>query len=102
MPHLLAKSLTDVAYQLLPHLHLKLGIEVDGDGLEGGRTAGSESGTVADAEVLQAIEAILGVYVQHRTEGEPFIEALRRIGHEPFRAAAHQVRHLTARQPVTA
>ena len=75
----------------------------DGSKLSGTAQPGKVIGpSFAAAEVLQAIEAILGVYVQHRTEGEPFIEALRRIGHEPFRAAAHQVRHLTARQPVTA
>ena len=91
-----------------------LGVDKDGQewyqitlgGSDGSRLSGvPQPGKVigpsfAAAEVLQAIEAILGVYVQLRQPDERFIDALRRIGHEPFRAAAHQVRHITARVAV--
>jgi sulfite reductase (NADPH) hemoprotein beta-component len=73
----------------------------DGSRLSGAPQPGKVIGpSFAAAEVLQAIEAILGVYVQLRQPDERFIDALRRIGHEPFRAAAHQVRHITARATV--
>lgn len=73
----------------------------DGTSLSGTAQAGKVIGpSFAAAEVLQAIEAILGVYVQERQAQETFIDALRRIGHEPFKAAAHQVRHITARTDV--
>ena len=73
----------------------------DGSRLSGAPQPGKVIGpSFAAAEVLQAIEAILGVYVQLRQPDERFIDALRRIGHEPFRAAAHQVRHITARVAV--
>jgi len=73
----------------------------DGTTLSGTAQAGKVIGpSFAAAEVLQAIEAILGVYVQERQAQETFIDALRRIGHEPFKAAAHQVRHITARTDV--
>jgi sulfite reductase (NADPH) hemoprotein beta-component len=74
----------------------------DGSALSGDAQPGKVIGpSFAAAEVLEAIEAILGVYVRQRQEGETFIDALRRIGHEPFKAAAHQVRHITARTEVT-
>jgi sulfite reductase (NADPH) hemoprotein beta-component len=70
----------------------------DGTTLSGTAQPGKVIGpSFAAAEVLQAIEAILAVYVEHRQEQETFIDALRRIGHDPFKAAAHQVRHITAR-----
>jgi len=70
----------------------------DGTTLSGTAQPGKVIGpSFAAAEVLQAIEAILAVYVEHRQEPETFIDALRRIGHDPFKAAAHQVRHITAR-----
>ncbi|MEY2661461.1 MAG: hypothetical protein RLZZ123_2633 [Pseudomonadota bacterium] len=73
----------------------------DGTTLSGTAQAGKVIGpSFAAAEVLQAIEAILSVYVQERQAQETFIDALRRIGHEPFKAAAHQVRHITARTDV--
>ncbi len=74
----------------------------DGSALSGNAQPGKVIGpSFAAAEVLDAIEAILGVYVQQRQANETFIKALRRIGHEPFKAAAHQVRHITARSTVT-
>ncbi len=74
----------------------------DGSNLGGTAQPGKVIGpSFAAAEVLDAIEAILGVYVQQRNDRETFIDALRRIGLEPFRAAAHLVRHITARSAVT-
>jgi sulfite reductase (NADPH) hemoprotein beta-component len=75
----------------------------DGSKLSGDAQPGKVIGpSFAAAEVLEAIEAILGVYVQQRQSGESFIDALRRIGHEPFKVAAHQVRHITARSDAAA
>jgi sulfite reductase (NADPH) hemoprotein beta-component len=70
----------------------------DGTALSGEAQPGKVIGpSFAAAEVLEAIEAILGVYVERRQTGETFIDALRRMGHDPFKTAAHQVRHITAR-----
>jgi sulfite reductase (NADPH) hemoprotein beta-component len=38
-------------------------------------------------EVPDAIERIVGVYLAHRHDGETFIEGVRRLGLEPFKAA---------------
>jgi sulfite reductase (NADPH) hemoprotein beta-component len=38
-------------------------------------------------EVPDAIERLVGVYLSERQEGESFIEAVRRLGHAPFKAA---------------
>jgi sulfite reductase (NADPH) hemoprotein beta-component len=74
----------------------------DGSTLSGSAQPGKVIGpSFAAAEVLDAIEAMLGVYVQQRQTRETFVDALRRIGPDPFRAAAHQVRHITARSTVT-
>ena len=45
-------------------------------------------------EVPDVIEALLETFRQLRQPGEYFIDALRRIGHDPFKAAAN-----AARQP---
>lgn len=47
-------------------------------------------------EVVDAIEAIVDVYLERRAEGERFIESVRRLGVAPFAAAANAVRHQTA------
>jgi sulfite reductase (NADPH) hemoprotein beta-component len=47
-------------------------------------------------EVVGAIEAILDTYHQLRVRGEAFIATLDRVGHDPFKAAAHQARLATA------
>jgi sulfite reductase (NADPH) hemoprotein beta-component len=70
----------------------------DGTALSGEAQPGKVIGpSFAAAEVLEAIEAILGVYVERRQTGETFIDALRRMGHDPFKTAANLVRHITAR-----
>ncbi|OYU47424.1 MAG: sulfite reductase [Rhizobiales bacterium PAR1] len=43
-------------------------------------------GIVAE-EVPAAIERLVGVYLAHRKDGETFIEAVRRLGLAPFKAA---------------
>ena len=58
-----------------------------------GRTVGP---AFAADEVVWAIEAILDTYNQLRVRGEAFIATLDRVGHEPFKAAVHQARLVTA------
>ena len=48
-------------------------------------------------EVVDAIEALLGVFSTRRLAGERFIDAVHRLGLEPFKQAAHAVRRSTAR-----
>ncbi len=50
------------------------------------------------SEVPAAIERIVGVYLKERQTGEVFVEAVRRLGHAPFKAAFVQseVSHATA------
>ena len=44
-------------------------------------------------EVPDAVEAVLEVYRAQRLQGEPFIDTVRRLGLEPFKAAANLARH---------
>jgi sulfite reductase (NADPH) hemoprotein beta-component len=48
-------------------------------------------------EVPDVIEALIEVYRQQRQPGERFVDAARRIGVPPLRAAADAVRRSTAR-----
>ena len=43
----------------------------------------------AAEEMPDVIERIVDVYVERRLDGEPFIEAVRRLGIEPFRERVH-------------
>ena len=42
---------------------------------------------IAADDVPDAIERVVNVYLAHRKEGEPFIDAVRRLGLEPFKIA---------------
>jgi len=65
----------------------------DGSALSGSPQAGKAVGpSFSAAEVPDVIEAVLTAYRDHRTAGETFIDALRRVGHEPFKAAANGAR----------
>ena len=52
-------------------------------------------GVPAD-DVPDAIERIVSVYLAHRTSGETFIEAVRRLGLAPFKAAFLEKSHAPA------
>lgn len=69
----------------------------DGSRLSGASVAGKVVGpSFSAAEVPEAIEAMLATYKQARVtqddKFEAFIDTLRRVGHEPFKAAANSVR----------
>jgi sulfite reductase (NADPH) hemoprotein beta-component len=55
----------------------------------------------AASEVVDAIEAILDIYRAERTAGEKFVDAVKRLGLEPFKAAANARRTATARHSDT-
>jgi len=58
---------------------------------------GERLGPGLDAEdVPDTIERIVEVYLQHRKAGEPFIEAVRRLGLEPFKAVVQETLHAPA------
>ncbi|WP_281915519.1 nitrite/sulfite reductase [Caldimonas thermodepolymerans] len=66
----------------------------DGSDLSGPAQPGKVVGPSFRAdEVPDAIEAILEVYRELRQPGELFIDTLRRVGHDPFKAAANGARH---------
>ena len=66
----------------------------DGSHLSGPAGPGKVVGpSFSSSEVPEAVEAILETYRTLRNPNEPFIETLRRVGAEPFKQAAHQVRH---------
>ena len=71
----------------------------DGKDLSGAATPGKVVGpSFSSVEVPDVIEAILDTYKQLRVstgngQQEAFIETLRRVGHEPFKAAANAARH---------
>ena len=70
----------------------------DGSALSGAATPGKVIGpSFAADEVVDVIEALMDTYKAHRTAGESFIATYKRVGAEPYKAAANAVRHITAR-----
>ena len=71
----------------------------DGSTLSGAPVAGKVIGpSFAAEEVVDVIEAVLDTHKSHRMAGETFIATYKRLGAEPYKAAANAVRHLTARR----
>jgi sulfite reductase (NADPH) hemoprotein beta-component len=74
----------------------------DGSALSGAPVAGKVVGpSFSAAEVLEVIEAVLTEYKNQRIAGdgpktETFIQTLRRVGIEPFKAAANSARLVDA------
>ncbi|MDM0057780.1 nitrite/sulfite reductase [Variovorax fucosicus] len=65
----------------------------DGSALSGTPQAGKAVGpSFSAAEVPDVIEAVLGTYRDTRNAGETFIDTLRRVGHDPFKASANGAR----------
>jgi sulfite reductase (NADPH) hemoprotein beta-component len=65
----------------------------DGSALSGTPQAGKAVGpSFSAAEVPGVIEAVLTTYRDTRENGENFIDTLRRVGHDPFKAAANGAR----------
>jgi sulfite reductase (NADPH) hemoprotein beta-component len=85
---------------------------VDKDGLEwyqvslGGSDGSTQGGAAVPGKVIgpafaadevpDVIEAVIATYRSRRTPGEHFIDNVRRLGVEPYRAAANEVRRATA------
>jgi sulfite reductase (NADPH) hemoprotein beta-component len=66
----------------------------DGSTLSGPATPGKVVGpSFGASEVPDVIEAVLLTYREVRQSGETFIDALRRVGPEPFKVAANGARH---------
>jgi sulfite reductase (NADPH) hemoprotein beta-component len=66
----------------------------DGSDLSGPAVPGKVVGpSFSAAEVTDVVEAVLDTYKSARLAGETFIDALRRVGIEPFKAAANAARH---------
>ncbi len=72
----------------------------DGSDLSGPAIGGKVVGPSFNAaEVPDVIEAVLEVFRAVRKPGELFIDALRRVGHDPFKAAANAARHPKIDEP---
>ena len=70
----------------------------DGSTLSGPALAGKAVGpSFSAAEVPEVIEAVLQTYRQQREGRETFISTLRRVGAEPFKAAANGARFSASR-----
>jgi len=68
----------------------------DGSALSGAAVPGKVIGpSFAASEVADVVEALLDTYRSRRLPGETFIDAVRRVGLEPFKLAANLVRHET-------
>ncbi|MBV8249820.1 MAG: nitrite reductase, partial [Comamonas sp.] len=69
----------------------------DGSTLSGDAVAGKVIGpSFSAAEVPDVIEAVLATYRDLRQPGEAFIDAVRRIGLDPFKEAGKSARHPVA------
>ena len=51
----------------------------------------------ASDEVADVVEALIETYRSIRTGKETFLETVRRVGIDPFKAAGNAVRHTTAK-----
>jgi sulfite reductase (NADPH) hemoprotein beta-component len=76
----------------------------DGKDLSGPTTPGKVVGpSFSSFEVPDVIEAILDTYkalrISQGHKAEAFIDTLRRVGQEPFKAAANTARHPAAKEP---
>jgi len=72
----------------------------DGSTLSGTTTPGKVIGpSFAADEIADAIEAVLDTYQRDRLSGERFIDAVKRLGLDPFKTAANAVRVSTAKAP---
>jgi len=70
----------------------------DGSALSGGPVTGKVIGpSFAADEVGDVMETVIDTYRQQRVAGERFIDTVKRIGLEPYKAAANAVRRSTAR-----
>jgi len=68
----------------------------DGSALSGEAVPGKVIGpSFAASEVTDVVEALLDTYREQRTPGETFIHCVRRLGLDPFKAAANTARHET-------
>ncbi len=68
----------------------------DGRGPSGPATSGQVIGpSFAATEVADVVQAVVGIYLTHRTHGESLIHCVRRLGLPPFRQAADTARHET-------
>ena len=75
----------------------------DGSDLSGAAVPGKVVGpSFSAAEVPDVVEAVLSTYRDLRVNGETFIATLRRVGHDPFKAAANAARAVPAHAPVAA
>ena len=74
----------------------------DGSAISGGPIAGKVIGpSFAADEAADAVEAVITTYQTQRQDTERFIDTVRRIGLDPFKAATNAVRRSTARDSAT-
>jgi sulfite reductase (NADPH) hemoprotein beta-component len=72
----------------------------DGTVISGGPIAGKVIGpSFAADEAADAVEAVINTYLSQRRGSERFIDTVKRIGLDPFKAATNAVRRTTAREP---
>ncbi len=70
----------------------------DGTTLAGGTVAGKVIGpSFAADEIADAIDAVIETFTRERLAGEHFIDAVKRLGLDPFKTAANAVRTSTAK-----
>ena len=70
----------------------------DGTHLAGGTVAGKVIGpSFAADEIADAIDAVIDTFTRERLAGEHFIDAVKRLGLDPFKTAANAVRTSTAK-----
>ncbi|MDR7295857.1 sulfite reductase (NADPH) hemoprotein beta-component [Pelomonas aquatica] len=70
----------------------------DGTQLAGGTVAGKVIGpSFAADEIADAIDAVIDTFKRERLAGEHFIDAVKRLGLDPFKTAANAVRVSTAK-----
>ncbi len=74
----------------------------DGSEISGPAAAGKVIGPSFSAdEVPDVVEVLLLAYQKERSQGEKFIDTVRRIGHAPFKAAAELARHVKQKHALT-
>ncbi len=64
-------------------------LQLGGSGAEDASIGEILGPAFGEHEIVDAVEGVIGVYLQRRTEGERFLDTVRRLGIEPFKEGAY-------------
>ncbi len=64
-------------------------LQLGGSGAEDASIGEILGPAFGEHEIVDAVESVIGVYLKRRTQGERFLDTVRRLGIEPFKEGAY-------------